>query len=157
MDSFHCGNDKREINPVWETIKWLFGASDHTLPALALGLVEKIPKTVSPETVKGFIQEGLALKAELQEILGEKGILLFPSHAKVAPFHHQPLLTPFNFAYTAIFNVLEMPSAQCPLGLGAQGLPLGIQVVSSHGNDHLPVAVALALQRRFGGWHPPPL
>ena len=64
----------------------------------------------------------------LQEVLGDDGVLLFPSHATPAPFHSQPLFRPFNFAYTAIINVLLLPSTQCPLGIGSQGVPLGIQV-----------------------------
>jgi fatty acid amide hydrolase 2 len=35
-------------------------------------------------------------------------------------------------------------------------VPLGVQVVAAHGNDHLTVAVARYLERVFGGWVPPP-
>jgi fatty acid amide hydrolase 2 len=36
-------------------------------------------------------------------------------------------------------------------------LPLGFQVVSAHGNDHVTIAVAMELERALGGWTPPPL
>ena len=70
------------------------------------------------------------LRLLLQELLGDDGVLLFPSHATPAPFHSQPLFRPFNFAYTnAVINVLLLPTTQCPLGLGSEGnVPLGIQV-----------------------------
>ena len=46
-------------------------------------------------------------------------------------------------------------SPQVPLGLNPKGLPLGVQVAAADGNDHLTIAAALALERRFGGWSPP--
>ena len=67
------------------------------------------------------------------------------------------MLTPIDWAYTAIFNVMELPSTQVPLGLGSEGLPLGCQVVARHFQDHRSVAVALQLERAFGGWVPPAL
>jgi fatty acid amide hydrolase 2 len=52
---------------------------------------------------------------------------------------------------------MELPVTQVPLGLNSAGLPTGVQVVSIHGNDHIPVAVALELEKQFGGWVPPKL
>jgi fatty acid amide hydrolase 2 len=65
------------------------------------------------------------------------------------------VLAPLQFAYTAIFNVMEMPSTQVPLGLGARGLPLGVQVIAPRRSDHLSIAVAMALETMLGGWQPP--
>jgi len=62
---------------------------------------------------------------------------------------------PLDFTCVAIFNVLELPVTQVPLGLGARGLPLGVQVVGVHGEDHVTIAVAQALEEMFGGWTPP--
>ena len=91
--------------------------------------------------------------------MGPEGILLFPSYTRVAPKHHSPflrqLLLRFDFAYTAILNVMEFPVTQVPLGLNSAGLPLGVQVVAGHGQDHLTVAGALELEQAFGGWVPP--
>jgi hypothetical protein len=56
---------------------------------------------------------------------------------------------------TSIWNVLELPVTQVPLGLSCEGLPLGVQVVAGNGNDHLSIAVALFLEQKFGGWTPP--
>jgi fatty acid amide hydrolase 2 len=55
------------------------------------------------------------------------------------------------------FNLAELPVTQVPLGLGRAGLPLGVQVVAGHGRDHVAIAVALELERVFGGWVPPDL
>jgi fatty acid amide hydrolase 2 len=55
----------------------------------------------------------------------------------------------------AVFNLLGLPVTEVPLGLNLKGLPLGVQVAAADGNDHLTIAAALALERRFGGWVPP--
>lgn len=62
-----------------------------------------------------------------QDILGEDGVFLYPTHPTAAPLHHEPLIKAFNFSYTAIINVLGLPATACPLGLNKQGLPIGIQ------------------------------
>jgi fatty acid amide hydrolase 2 len=82
--------------------------------------------------------------------------MLFPSYPTPAPRHHRPLLPPVYWMYTGIFNMLQLPSTQVPLGLSPRGLPLGVQVISAPGADHRCIAVALALERLLGGWVPPP-
>lgn len=95
------------------------------------------------------------MSEELNLILGDDGILLFPSHSTPAPYHGQAILKPFNFSYTGIFNVLGNPVTQVPLGLGNCGVPLGIQVVAGRNHDRLTLAVAQELENLFGGWVPP--
>jgi len=126
------------------------GRSPHTLPALALALLEAVPKRL-PRRVKAYCQRALALKDEVHELLGD-GVLLFPSHPRVAPKHHAALLAPLDFAWTGIWNILEVPVTQVPLGLDRAGLPLGIQVVGQVGQDHRTIAVAQALETHMGGW-----
>jgi fatty acid amide hydrolase 2 len=65
-------------------------------------------------------------------------------------------LPPFNWVYTGIMNVMELPVTEVPMGLNPQGLPLGVQVAGNHGCDHVTIAVALELEKEFGGWVPPP-
>jgi fatty acid amide hydrolase 2 len=55
----------------------------------------------------------------------------------------------------AVFNLAAVPVTQVPLGLDEAGLPLGVQVAAGPGNDHVSIAVALELERVFGGWVPP--
>jgi fatty acid amide hydrolase 2 len=103
-----------------------------------------------------MVGQTLELRHDVQSLVERGGVLLYPPFPKVAPKHHRPLLAPLDFAYTAIFNVLENPVTQVPLGLEARGLPLGVQVVGVHGEDHVPIAVARVLEEVFGGWVPPP-
>ncbi len=69
--------------------------------------------------------------------LGDDGVLLCPAHPTRVPFHGETLLKPFNFLYTAIFNVIGTPVTTVPLGLDQDGLPIGIQVFSFLKTDHL--------------------
>jgi fatty acid amide hydrolase 2 len=50
---------------------------------------------------------------------------------------------------------MEYAVTEVPLGLDGEGLPLGVQVAAPPGNDHKTIAVALELERAFGGWVPP--
>ncbi|XP_077164151.1 fatty-acid amide hydrolase 2 [Paroedura picta] len=145
------GDHGKPVWPSWELLKWTVGMSSHTLPAIALGISEKLVN-YSPKANTKLESMGRSLQAELVNLLKDDGIFLYPSHPVLAPKHHAPLGMPFNFAYTAIFNVLGLPVTQCPLGLSREGLPLGIQVVAGPHNDHLTLAVARYLEKEFGGW-----
>ncbi|KAG9478074.1 fatty-acid amide hydrolase 2 [Eleutherodactylus coqui] len=140
--------------PSVELLKWMFGLSKHTLPAIGLALTEKFAN-LNPKGNAKMIQTAKNLKEEINTLLGDDGILLYPSHPKIAPKHNEPIAMPFNFAYTGIFNVLGLPVTQCPLGLSEAGLPLGIQIISSQHNDHLTLALAQYLEKSLVGWTPP--
>ncbi|XP_042335563.1 fatty-acid amide hydrolase 2 isoform X1 [Sceloporus undulatus] len=148
------GDHGKPVWPSWELVKWMMGMSSHTLPAIALGLTEKVVKYSPRENAK-LAAKAQSLQTQMVNLLGDDGVLLYPSHPVVAPRHHTPLAMPFNFAYTAIFNILGLPVTQCPLGLSKDHLPLGIQVVAGPHNDHLTLAVARYLEKAFGGWVPP--
>ncbi|PRQ00576.1 amidase [Enhygromyxa salina] len=136
-----------------ELLRWMFRRSQHTLPALVLAAVEDFrPIIPAIEEQRRLVAEGLALRAQLDAQLGERGVLLFPTHPRPAPRHYAPLLRPFDWVYTAIFNVMELPVTQVPMGLSQAGLPLGLQVVGGSGRDHVTIAVACALEREHGGW-----
>lgn len=146
--------DGTPIHRVGEFVKWIFGASDHTLPALVLALTEVFPK-LTPKRSARFIEEARILREELEETIGKDGVMFFPSHPYPAPRHDAPLLRPFNWVYTAVLNVMTFPVTQAPLGLNHKGLPLGMQIASVPGNDHVTVAFAMELEKAFGGWVPP--
>lgn len=146
------GAEKKAINPFWEIIKSCVGTSNHTFPAIGLGIVEKFQSLVPQSVSDSFVKMAEELEDELNSMLGDNGVLLYPSHPTVAPTHNTPLLLPFNYTYTAIFNVLYLPVTQCPVALSKAGLPMGIQVIAANGNDHLTIAVAEEIERRFGGW-----
>nr|XP_033341813.1 fatty-acid amide hydrolase 2 [Megalopta genalis]XP_033341823.1 fatty-acid amide hydrolase 2 [Megalopta genalis]XP_033341832.1 fatty-acid amide hydrolase 2 [Megalopta genalis]XP_033341838.1 fatty-acid amide hydrolase 2 [Megalopta genalis]XP_033341847.1 fatty-acid amide hydrolase 2 [Megalopta genalis] len=152
---YELTNRKGHINIWWELLKWMLFISNHTLIALFTAMFERFAVKYGSKKHTQLIQESKELSQEFQDILGEDGIFLYPTHPTAAPMHHEPLIKPFNFSYTAIFNVLGLPATTCPLGLNAQGLPIGIQVIGGLYQDRLTIAVAEVLERRFGGWVSP--
>ena len=143
-----------EVNPFLELGKWLLRRSPHTLPSIGLATLELIPKVI-PLKTDSYVQAGHRLQKEIAGLLGSRGVMLYPTYSCVAPYHHLPLFKTFHWVYTAVFNALELPVTQVPLGLNRKGLPLGVQVVGAPGQDHVTIAVALALEKVFGGWVPP--
>lgn len=153
--SYELSNRNGQINVWWELMKWFFFMSNHTLIALFTAAFEKFNIKVGSEKHTKLIQGGRELYQEFRDMLGEDGIFLYPTHPTAAPLHHEPLIKPFNFTYTAIINVLGLPATACPLGLNKQGLPIGIQIIGGLYQDRLTLAVAEELERGFGGWVPP--
>lgn len=134
-----------------ELLAFPFGRSRHTGPALFVTAADALARGLRLPTAR-FVEHGRRLQAELEQTLGDRGVLLHPPYSRPAPRHHAPLLTPFDFACTAIFNVLELAVTEVPLGLERHGLPVGVQVAARRGADHLTVAVAAALEQDLGGW-----
>lgn len=148
--------DGTDIRALREIGRMLTGRSTHTLPALSLAILEKGARLI-PGRMERFVAKGKQLAEELEDFIGPQGVMLYPSYTSVAPKHRTPLLVPVNWIYTAIFNIAELPVTQVPLGLNERGLPLGVQVASSRGNDHVTIAVARELEEAFGGWRMPAL
>lgn len=88
--------------------------------------------------------------------MGSDGVFIYPTQPTPALYHHESEVKPFNFAYTAIFNVLGLPATQCPMGLNKDGLPIGVQVIAGRNQDRLTIAVARELEKAFCGWVMPP-
>jgi len=118
---------------------------------VVLALFERLPELTPARTAK-LRAEALTLKAQLEDLLGDDGVLITPTYPTVAPKHHKALLPPFNFVNCAVFNALSLPVTAVPTGLNAAGVPTGVQVVAKEGNDHLTLAAALALETALGGW-----
>ena len=129
------------------------GKPRHTLPAIGLGMVEKVGY---PDKVIAKLRSKCTnLKKDLEEMLGENGVFFYPTHPIPAPYHNQPLTLIPNFSYTGIINVLGLPSTNVPMGISRkERVPLGFQVVGAHKMDRNCLAVAKELENAFGGWTP---
>lgn len=143
--------DGRPVAPARELLRLAMQRSRHTLPALAVIGLESIAARF-PGRVEDAVADGKALQAELEDILGPRGVLLHPPYSRPAPRHYAPMLTPFDFVCTGLFNVLEFPSTVVPIGFDDDGLPVAVQVIGRRGNDHVTCAIAAELERAFGGW-----
>ncbi len=130
------------------------GRSPYTTPLLM---------TLASENVAAHMPQSLQRRAEaaereVAERVGEAigdGVMLHPPFSRVAPRHGRTVGRPWMIAPTALFNLLGLPVTEVPLGLNEQGLPLGVQVAAGLDRDHVAIAVAIELERAFGGWVPP--
>ncbi|EDW10603.1 fatty-acid amide hydrolase 2-B [Drosophila mojavensis] len=150
--SYQLGDLRYDINTYLELLKWLVGASKHTLIGLITAVMDNAQCQHGSSKYKHMVAKRDNLRATLQQLLGDNGVLIYPTHPTVAPYHNEPITRPINFSYTGIVNVLGFPATAVPLGLGSEGLPLGVQVIANFNEDRLCLAVAEELERAFGGW-----
>lgn len=136
---------------VRELIRLPLRRSRYTSVALILSALEKVIGHF-PGRLDAFTQAGKRLQHELEATLGANGVLLHPPYSRPAPRHRAAMLTPLDFTFAGIFNVLEFPVTTVPIGFDRQHLPLGVQIAARRGNDHVTLAVAAALEEDFGGW-----
>ncbi|GMV16633.1 MAG: amidase [Polyangiaceae bacterium] len=140
----------RDMSVLRELMKLPLGRSRHTGPVLALILGERLMKRFPSKQNQRLLELGRSLGREIEDTLGDRGVILHPPYSRSAPRHGAPLLRPLDPGFTAIFNVLELPATQVPTGLDSRGLPVGVQVVGARGRDHLCLAVAKALEEELG-------
>ena len=126
----------------------------HTLPTVILLASESLAARTPERLTRRALAAGRALAREVDDLL-EDGAMLHPPYPMVAPKHGRTVGRPWRLSTMAVFNLLGLPVTQVPLGLNAAGVPLGVQVVAGMDDDHVSIAVAMELERRFGGWVPP--
>ncbi|OWR46450.1 fatty-acid amide hydrolase 2 like protein [Danaus plexippus plexippus] len=136
---------------VIELGKKLIGQSDFTLAAILKLLDEQVFPAVPPAWADQLTD---SLRDDLITLLGDTGVLIFPSAPSPCRPHYTLYTGPFNFALWGIFNALKFPAVQVPVGLSA-GLPLGVQLVAAPGRDALLLNVAAYLEEHLGGFTPP--
>lgn len=148
-------NLEGRINPYTELLKWFIGQSNHTFVGIMTALTERGGVQYDTDLYHAMVRQRDELLTEFKAMLGDNGVFIYPTHPTVAPYHNEPIVRALNFSYTGIINVLGLPSTAVPLGLGREGLPIGVQVVGNVNQDRLCLAVACELERAFGGWVAP--
>ncbi|XP_029052215.1 fatty-acid amide hydrolase 2-A-like isoform X1 [Osmia bicornis bicornis] len=139
-----------------ELLKCFFFASSHSLPLITYGLLKWVSSKFPNSYRSKMVDKKMALKKQFEDLLGDNGVLIYPTYVTPAHYHHQSYPKVANFTYMMIYNVLGLPVTQCPMGLNSKGLPIGLQIVANAGNDHLTIAVAQRIEKAFGGWQEPP-
>jgi fatty acid amide hydrolase 2 len=127
----------------------------HTLPTRLTLAAELLPPVDGRRREK-LLKAGRELASELTDAIGD-GVLLHPAHPRLAPRHGRTVGRSWLLTPAAVFNLAGVPVTEVPLGLNAAGLPLGVQVAAGRDRDHVAIAVALELERVFGGWVAPTL
>lgn len=153
---YAMANFKGRADPIAELLKWSVGLSKHTAPALWYGIYQRFAIQHGSPTHQSRLNDLDSLKQKFDEMLGDNGVLIYPVHSTVAPYHNETILMGLHFGYQAIVNALGYASTAVPLGLGpTEGLPIGLQVIAKRNQDRLCLAVACELERVFGGWVAP--
>jgi fatty acid amide hydrolase 2 len=140
--------------PGWRAM--LRHGGPHTVATRILLVAERVERAVPQRVARQIVASARVLAEELAATIGD-GVLLHPPLATVAPRHGRTVGRPWWLGHVVPFNLAGLPVTQVPLGLGSHGLPLGVQVAAGRGGDHRTIAVALELERVFGGWVSPPV
>lgn len=150
-----CNDNQGQMNPWSELLKWILGLSEHTFYTIFVTFLDLLEEPFGTTRHKLLVEKRDLLREEIKWLLGDNGVLIYPTNPTVALYHKETFVRPYNFSYTAIFNILGLPSTSVPLGLGAkEGLPTGVQIVANTNQDRLCLAVAEELENAFGGWVP---
>jgi fatty acid amide hydrolase 2 len=140
------------VRPTWRSL--LRRGGPHTVPTKVTLALELLPPFDDERRLARLTQTGQDLASELIDAIGD-GVLLHPAHPRVAPRHGSTYGHPWLLTPCAVFNLAGVPVTEVPLGLAERGLPVGIQVAAGIDRDHVSIAVAMELERVFGGWRAP--
>jgi fatty acid amide hydrolase 2 len=139
-----------EPRPSWRGLARGEGA--HTVATRIVLATELLPER-RPRARE--LRAAREIVSELLDAIGD-GVLLHPAHPTPAPRHGRTFGRPWLLTPAAVFNLAQVPVTEVPLGLSEDGLPVGVQVAAGRDRDQVSIAVALELERVFGGWLPPP-
>ncbi|XP_073978547.1 fatty-acid amide hydrolase 2-like [Rhodnius prolixus] len=145
---------KGELNAYVECLKSMFGLSEISRFGALYSIVQKL-NLYSKRKYEKYYKLNEDLKNSFKDTLKDNGVLLYPTFPVPAIHHNEIFILTHAVMYPIIINTLELPATHVPLGLNKEGLPIGIQVVAGPHQDRLCLAVAKALEEKFGGWIPP--
>jgi amidase len=111
------------------------------------------------------------LRAQWRELFGNFDAVICPIMPTPAyPHDHSPEQDtrrieidgkdyPYSdqLAWPGIATLPGLPSTAVPLGLSAQGLPVGVQILGPWLEDRTTIKLAELIEREFGGFVPPPM
>lgn len=146
---------KKSKSVLVETLKYIFFMSPHTYHAICFGIIKNICDRLPLSKYNKLLEMRIRLKQQFKELLGDNGVLIFPSFTSPAHYPHESLYNVCNYTYMMVFNMLGLPVTQCPLGFNKNQLPVGLQIVANPGCDYLTIAMAQEIERAFGGWREP--
>lgn len=139
--------------PAREIAKKCVGKSEHSYRSIAHETSKQLNMDQSDNM--DLREKAEELRKKFNELVGDNGVLLVPTHPEIAPKDGTTLMKCFNISYTLVTTVLLAPITQCPLGFNQDGLPFGVQIIGRPYNDKLTLAVAAELEKEFGGWKCP--
>jgi fatty acid amide hydrolase 2 len=137
-----------------EMLKYFTCQSESTLPSVSINTLKFAMRQVPAQRKRQLENIKKKLKEDILSLLGNNGLLFYPTFPTSANKHYEIYYRLFDPCYMMIFNTLGLPVTQVHTGFDKDNLPIGIQVVGTPGNDRLSIAVAHEIQKIFGGWLP---
>ncbi|XP_066993843.2 fatty-acid amide hydrolase 2 [Anabrus simplex] len=139
-----------------EVLKYFVCLSSSNFPPILYGVGKKIIDRIPESQMREIANKINSIQKQLKTLLGDDGVFLYPTFTDPAGFHMEMYFKFFNSVYSAVFNTLELPATNCPVGLTKNGLPISIQIIAAPYQDRLSILLAQELEVAFGGWVPPP-
>jgi amidase len=111
----------------------------------------------------------LGIEHQWQQLFRQWDVVVCPVLATTAGVHDQAAMderrividghsVPYKSqaVWTGIASVAGLPATSLPIGLSEDGLPIGMQVIGPHLEDHSTLTFAELAEREFGGFVVPP-
>lgn len=137
-----------------EMLKYITGQSECTMPSIIISTFQYATKVIPKRRKRQLENIRRKLREEFSTLLGDNGVLFYPTFPSSANKHYEMFYKLTDTTFLMVFNTLGLPVTQVHAGFDKNKLPIGIQVVTNAGNDHLSIAVAREIEKQFGGWIP---
>lgn len=139
----------------WELIKSIFYLSKFSTTNILAYILMSGRIFVSSEERKRYQEHGNVIRQKFVDLLKDDGVLILPTYPETGIHKNLNCLKFDGLVYCVFANIFGFPSTQVPMGLGKNGLPIGLQIVAGLRQDRLGLAIAKELEKKFGGWIPP--
>ncbi len=154
------GNLWDHIRILFDFVKAKLGFEAMNHPFISWGIFGAwlfAPNRKKRDQINRFVENHLK---EIEALLGDRGVFLVPTYPSPAKKHNKIYWEIFDIRRTfrwvlpfiALPNTFGLPAIIVPCGRSAEGLPIGLQVVSTVGNEDLLFRVASFLESRLGGY-----
>jgi len=142
----------------WARAKLGLKAQNHPYLSWAIiGTNLFAPNSKRIDWITRFLKKGAE---QIEKLLGSKGVFIIPTYPSPAKRHGRIYAEIFGInrsfrwvlPFIALPNVFGLPSIVVPCGWSADGMPIGLQVASTVGNEQLIFKAAAFLESAFGGY-----
>lgn len=162
-DQAFCPTELKDVfgikNIYLETVKMPLGLSKHTkesILTLLVGSVIPEHKSKAYPLCERFEKLGAEFRQEINQILGENGVIIMPTMPTTAYKFNVSLIKTLDIRFSSLANVLQLPATHATLRLDKKHrLPYGFSFATRPFNDAITIAIAEEIELSFGGWIEP--
>ncbi|MEO9599452.1 amidase family protein [Parasphingorhabdus sp.] len=113
-----------------------------------------------PQRSPSDLAEDRKILAEVSDVVNavvaKHGAILMPT-APQAAFSHADKAPANQADFTCLANIAGLPAISIPAGRNAEGLPVGVQIISAAGNEAGLLKLTKKLDGQLSAYHQPPL